>query len=247
MPGSLSFVYFFFLLPSHLYLLITAKPKMASIDFTQQHHPMMMTCPNIYHTHPFYRQQPFFHPLANTTYRGESEFRPSFYNPFEIKHRRRTSRAQLKVLEKSFLENAKPNASVRRSLAQELDMTPRGVQIWFQNRRAKTKLQNKKSLQQQQVAQHTHSGNNNSSSLPITPFNSSSLKSVSPLFYPVGADLTCQNQTMSSLLMSDQSWLAMPMHPLSYSPSSSSSCSSSSSSSPDKDQGIMVSGKELRR
>ncbi|ORZ19591.1 homeobox domain-containing protein, partial [Absidia repens] len=55
------------------------------------------------------------------------------------KHRRRTSRAQLKVLEKSFLENAKPNATVRRYLAQELEMTPRGVQIWFQNRRAKAK------------------------------------------------------------------------------------------------------------
>ncbi len=33
------------------------------------------------------------------------DFRPTFYNPFEIKHRRRTSRAQLKVLEESFSEN----------------------------------------------------------------------------------------------------------------------------------------------
>lgn len=220
---------------------------MASFEFTQQqHHPVMMTCPNIYHTHPFYRQQPFFHPLTTTSYREENEFRPSFYNPFEIKHRRRTSRAQLKVLEKSFLENAKPNASVRRSLAQELDMTPRGVQIWFQNRRAKTKLQNKKSLQQQQqqqqqVAQHTPTSKSNNNSFSMAPFNSSSLESVSPLFYPVGADLASQDQTMPSLFMSDQSWLAMPMHPLSYSPSSSSSCSSSSSSSSDKDQGIMVS------
>ncbi|KAG2225350.1 hypothetical protein INT45_005594 [Circinella minor] len=72
------------------------------------------------------------------------DFRPTFYNPFEIKHRRRTSRAQLKVLEKSFSENSKPNATVRRILAQKLDMTPRGVQIWFQNRRAKAKLQRRK-------------------------------------------------------------------------------------------------------
>lgn len=72
------------------------------------------------------------------------DFRPTFYNPFEIKHRRRTSRAQLKVLEKSFSENPKPNATVRRILAQKLDMTPRGVQIWFQNRRAKAKLQRRK-------------------------------------------------------------------------------------------------------
>lgn len=78
---------------------------------------------------------------------ANGDFRPSFYNPFEIKHRRRTSRAQLKVLEKSFSENPKPNATVRRILAQKLDMTPRGVQIWFQNRRAKAKLLRRKSGQ----------------------------------------------------------------------------------------------------
>ncbi|KAK4514372.1 uncharacterized protein ATC70_001965 [Mucor velutinosus] len=73
------------------------------------------------------------------------DFRPTFYNPFEIKHRRRTSRAQLKVLEKSYLENPKPSAAIRRILAQKLEMTPRGIQIWFQNRRAKAKLLRRKS------------------------------------------------------------------------------------------------------
>jgi hypothetical protein len=81
----------------------------------------------------------------------QGDFRPTFYNPFEIKHRRRTSRAQLKVLEKSFSENPKPNATIRRILAQRLDMTPRGVQIWFQNRRAKAKLQRRKSFAQSQL------------------------------------------------------------------------------------------------
>ncbi|KAJ3033338.1 hypothetical protein HDV00_006494 [Rhizophlyctis rosea] len=66
---------------------------------------------------------------------------PQFYNPFEVKHRRRTSQAQLKVLERTFTENPKPNGSVRRQLAQTLGMTPRGVQVWFQNRRAKAKHQ----------------------------------------------------------------------------------------------------------
>lgn len=85
------------------------------------------------------------------------DFRPTFYNPFEIKHRRRTSRAQLKVLEKSFFENPKPSATIRRILAQKLDMTPRGVQIWFQNRRAKAKLlRRKSSVQQQQQQQQRH-------------------------------------------------------------------------------------------
>lgn len=68
------------------------------------------------------------------------EFKPTFYNPFEIKHRRRTSKDQFQVLETSFQDNSKPNATVRRALAQRLGMTPRAVQVWFQNRRAKMKV-----------------------------------------------------------------------------------------------------------
>ncbi|OBZ80423.1 Homeobox protein HD-10 [Choanephora cucurbitarum] len=78
------------------------------------------------------------------------DFKATFYNPFEIKHRRRTSRAQFKVLEKTFLENPKPNAVVRRWLAQKLSMTPRGVQVWFQNRRAKEKTANVRKSKQQE-------------------------------------------------------------------------------------------------
>lgn len=81
----------------------------------------------------------------NNNSQGEANFKTSFYNPFEVKHRKRTSRAQFKVLEQTFLENPKPNAAVRRFLAQKLSMTPRGVQVWFQNRRAKAKTQSKKS------------------------------------------------------------------------------------------------------
>lgn len=66
-------------------------------------------------------------------------FSPTFYNPFEVKHRRRTSNAQLKILEEAFKTCSKPSASVRRLLAQKLNMSVRGVQIWFQNRRAKEK------------------------------------------------------------------------------------------------------------
>ncbi|SAM01074.1 hypothetical protein [Absidia glauca] len=74
----------------------------------------------------------------------QKEFMPTFYNPFETKHRRRTSRAQFKLLEASFSENSKPSAAMRRWLAQKLGMTPRSVQVWFQNRRAKAKGQIKK-------------------------------------------------------------------------------------------------------
>ncbi|ORX65706.1 Homeodomain-like protein, partial [Anaeromyces robustus] len=55
------------------------------------------------------------------------------------KHRRRTSKKQFSILEKAFNENPKPNAATRRELAEKLKMTVRGVQVWFQNRRAKAK------------------------------------------------------------------------------------------------------------
>ncbi|RCI01700.1 hypothetical protein CU098_011528 [Rhizopus stolonifer] len=100
---------------------------------------------------------------------GNEDFRTSFYNPFEIKHRRRTSRAQLKVLEKSFSENPKPNATVRRILAQQLDMTPRGVQIWFQNRRAKAKLQRRKSGEKEETTEE-HIDKQNNSPILFTQF-----------------------------------------------------------------------------
>ncbi|SAM02841.1 hypothetical protein [Absidia glauca] len=74
----------------------------------------------------------------------QKDFMPTFYNPFETKHRRRTSRAQFKVLESSFYENSKPNGTMRRWLAVKLGMTPRSVQVWFQNRRAKAKSQLKR-------------------------------------------------------------------------------------------------------
>lgn len=70
------------------------------------------------------------------------ELRTSFYNPHEVKRRRRTSRSQFKKLEKAFNENPKPDASTRRHLAQVLSMSPRGIQVWFQNRRAKSKQVN---------------------------------------------------------------------------------------------------------
>ena len=67
------------------------------------------------------------------------DFKPTFYNPFEVRHRRRTSRDQLDLLQSTFGENPKPSAQVRQSLAEKLQMSPRSIQVWFQNRRAKQK------------------------------------------------------------------------------------------------------------
>lgn len=89
--------------------------------------------------------EPGFYRSLNQDY--GHDFKPTFYDPFEVKHRRRTTRAQFKVLEKTFQENPKPSATIRRMLAQRLNMTPRGVQVWFQNRRAKAKLQSQQDKQ----------------------------------------------------------------------------------------------------
>jgi hypothetical protein len=61
------------------------------------------------------------------------------YTPNEVKHRKRTTSAQLKILEGIFKRDTKPNGVLRNKLAVELGMTARGVQVWFQNRRAKEK------------------------------------------------------------------------------------------------------------
>lgn len=104
----------------------------------------------------------------------QKDFMPTFYNPFETKHRRRTSRAQFKILETSFYENAKPNATMRRWLAHKLGMTPRSVQVWFQNRRAKAKSQLKKHVNAATMAAAA------SSSSSLSPSSSSpSLSSLS--------------------------------------------------------------------
>ncbi|KAI8911245.1 Homeodomain-like protein, partial [Powellomyces hirtus] len=55
------------------------------------------------------------------------------------KKRVRTSSEQLNILLEAFAENPMPEPPARTKLAQTLGMTPRAVQIWFQNRRAKTK------------------------------------------------------------------------------------------------------------
>ncbi|SAM81650.1 uncharacterized protein UBRO_03270 [Ustilago bromivora] len=72
----------------------------------------------------------------------DSRFYP--LNPFEIKHRRRTTKAQSRLLESTFREVPKPNATLRKQTSTQLDMPVRAVQIWFQNRRAKAKATDKK-------------------------------------------------------------------------------------------------------
>ncbi|KAL7269033.1 Transcription factor [Rhizina undulata] len=61
--------------------------------------------------------------------------------------RQRATQDQLIILEAEFNKNPTPTAVVRERIAQEINMTERSVQIWFQNRRAKIKLMAKKSIE----------------------------------------------------------------------------------------------------
>ncbi|KAJ2501068.1 hypothetical protein GGH96_002199 [Coemansia sp. RSA 1972] len=70
---------------------------------------------------------------------AQGELRPNFYNPYHVKHRRRTTKEQLTLLELTFKTTPKPSSETRKTLATRLGMTAREVQIWFQNRRAKQK------------------------------------------------------------------------------------------------------------
>lgn len=70
---------------------------------------------------------------------SHGELKSTFFDPFEVKHRKRTSKSQLQILEKTFESNKKPDSTLRNQLSEQLGMTPRSVQVWFQNRRAKQK------------------------------------------------------------------------------------------------------------
>ncbi|EMC97904.1 hypothetical protein BAUCODRAFT_46155, partial [Baudoinia panamericana UAMH 10762] len=61
--------------------------------------------------------------------------------------RQRATQDQLMTLEIEFNKNPTPTAVVRERIAQDIDMTERSVQIWFQNRRAKIKNIAKRSIE----------------------------------------------------------------------------------------------------
>ncbi|TFL01596.1 hypothetical protein BDV98DRAFT_62903 [Pterulicium gracile] len=126
------------------------------------------------------------------------------YCPGEVKHRKRTSSAQLKVLESVFKSDTKPNAAMRKELAQQLEMTTRGVQVWFQNRRAKEK--NKA----QKAAVSSFSNTNAGSKTPVSPASPSS-SSNSELRYsesPSTRGLKKDPSTPPALSLSPSSWPA---------------------------------------
>jgi len=55
------------------------------------------------------------------------------------KKRQRTNPEQLEILESVYKVEKLPGSELRKELAVKLKMTPRRVQVWFQNKRAKEK------------------------------------------------------------------------------------------------------------
>ena len=54
----------------------------------------------------------------------------AFFDPHLIKHRRRTTAAQLELLEATFARHSKPDVAIRKKLAAEIDMSTRNIQVW---------------------------------------------------------------------------------------------------------------------
>jgi len=61
--------------------------------------------------------------------------------------RSRATPEQLAILEATFEKNTSPNSKLREALAEQVHMSERSIQIWFQNRRAKVKNNQKRHQQ----------------------------------------------------------------------------------------------------
>ncbi|KAG2178909.1 hypothetical protein INT43_001756 [Umbelopsis isabellina] len=81
-----------------------------------------------------------------------------------VKRRRRLTQEETSLLNDIFERTSKPNALVRKMLAERLNMSPRTVQIWFQNRRAKVKKDGK-STSSPNVSESSASTNGDSPSV----------------------------------------------------------------------------------
>jgi len=77
---------------------------------------------------PYTRAAPAVSPVDDEPQPGPGE-------PTIKKKRKRADARQLEVLNATYARTAFPSTEERAALAKQLDMSPRSVQIWFQNKR----------------------------------------------------------------------------------------------------------------
>lgn len=84
--------------------------------YIRSHNPYQLS-----YSPPYYPYPPGFDPSVSLAH-------PYIYDPTHIKHRRRTTPEQLKILEDTFKTDPKPNPTLRKQLSVQLGMSPRVLQ-----------------------------------------------------------------------------------------------------------------------
>lgn len=72
-------------------------------------------------------------------------FQSKFCYLTEPRKRRKTNEKQLDLLLKFFDQNPNPDAKQRKKISEVVQMDTRAIQVWFQNRRSKTRSSSKSS------------------------------------------------------------------------------------------------------
>ncbi|KAF8622734.1 hypothetical protein AX15_006824 [Amanita polypyramis BW_CC] len=159
---------------------------------------------------PFHSHH-MLHPYQPISPDSPTDFRTFYpYTPNEVKHRKRTTSAQLRTLEGVFRRDTKPNAALRNKLAEELKMTPRGVQVWFQNRRAKEKTKANKAKAAAEVANRQQPASPSTTTSGLPGSSTSSPRSIGTDFRPSLDQNQTQGEQPQEIAISAQPSASQP-------------------------------------
>ncbi|KAJ1970589.1 hypothetical protein H4R35_005775 [Dimargaris xerosporica] len=140
----------------------------------------------------------------------------------QVKKRKRLTPDKLSLLVSVFQNEQKPTADKRKQLSEQTGMTPREVQVWFQNRRAKWKRERAIEEKRSPMGNHPSSRPSHHACAVPDPLPSS-LASQAAIAAPLGPAVELVGHSQSASL--DSGWWPQPMGGTSFSyfPSSASS------------------------